>query len=254
MAERRRIPVTNPRAESRLCTLGLRLQILRQTPFLAGLSPEEVAQVNHLFVERGYNPGQTIYAAGEPAARLYVVATGQVKLARSTPAGQTILLDLLARGEFFGSLSALGDRVYRHTAEAHTACCVLSVSADDFQAILHRYPPVALAVLDMVAAQLQEARDLIEHHRAQPVDRRIAAMLLKLGAKLGQERNGALLIQMPLSRHDLAEMAGTTTETASRVMSQFRKDGLIQSGRRWVALVDRRRLAALADDQSGVVG
>lgn len=250
MTERRRIPVTNASIEPRQCTLHLRLQILRRTPFLAALAPEELAQVNRLFVERGYRAGQTIYAAGERATRLYVIATGQVKLVRFTPSGQNVLLDLLTPGEFFGSLSALGAPIYRDSADAHTMCCVLSATVDDFQAILRRYPPVALAVLDMVTAQLQAMRDLVEHVSAQPVEQRLAATLLTLGEKIGEERNGVLLIQMPLSRQDLAEMAGTTVETTSRVMSQFRKDGIIRSGRRWVALADRDRLAVLAGSQT----
>jgi CRP-like cAMP-binding protein len=109
---------------------------------------------------------------------------------------------------------------------------------------------VTLAVLDLVAARLAAAQELVEQHSSQPVERRIAAMLLKLGDKLGEQRESDLLIQMPLSRQDLADMAGTTIETASRVMSQLRRAGLIRSGRRWVALVDRDRLAHVANPTS----
>lgn len=244
--ERRRTPVSVASIEPRLCTLQMRLRILRRTPFLAALAPEELLRINRLFVERSYSADQAIYVAGEPATRLYIVASGQVKLARVMPSGQSVLLDLLTPGDFFGNLSATRDRTYRDSAQAHTMCCVLSIAADEFQAILRRYPPVALAVLDVVTMQLQATRDLIEHHSAQPVERRLAATLLTLGEKVGEERDGVLLIQMPLSRQDLAAMAGTTIETASRVMSQFRKDGLIHSGRRWVALAARDRLAVLA--------
>lgn len=249
-AERRRTPVRVASIEPRLCTLEMRLQILRRTPFLAALAPEDLVRINRLFVERSYGADQTIYLAGEPATRLYIVASGQVTLARVMPSGQSVLLDLLTPGDFFGSLSAPRDRTYRNSAQAHTLCCVLSIATADFQSILRRYPPVALAVLDVVTMQLQATRDLIEHHSAQPVERRLAATLLTLGEKVGEERDGVLLIQMPLSRQDLAAMAGTTIETASRVMSQFRKDGLIQSGRRWVALADRDRLAGLAGGQA----
>jgi CRP-like cAMP-binding protein len=78
------------------------------------------------------------------------------------------------------------------------------------------------------------------------VERRLAYTLLKLAEKFGQPKELGLLIQVPLSRDDLAEMAGTTTETASRVMSQFQKDGLIDSGRGWVAVTNRDGLEAAA--------
>lgn len=69
--------------------------------------------------------------------------------------------------------------------------------------------------------------------------------MLKLAEKLGEPRPEGLLIQMPLSRPELAEMTGTTVETASRVMSQFQKEGLIRTGRQWVALADKLRLSAI---------
>lgn len=246
MAGRRQIPLATEHIDPQRCTLDVRLRILRHTPFFAALDAGELAEVNQLFRERGYDEGQTIYAAGEPATRLYVVATGKVKVLRPTPRGQNILLDIITAGEFFGSLLTLGDREYRDSAAAKTACCVLHIAAEDFQAILRRHPPVALAVLDLVAARLRDARDLVEQYSIPSIEQRIAALLVKLGEQLGEARGETLLIQMPLSRQDLAEMAGTTVETASRVMSQFRKDGLIQSGRRWVALADRARLAAIA--------
>ena len=246
MFGRQHTPLAAHDIDPQTCTIDLRLHVLRQAPFFAALSLEELAQVNPYFHERGYEPGETVYTAGTPAEWLCVVATGRVKIVRPTPQGQNVLLDIVTPGEFFGSLSVLGDREYRDSAEAQTMCCVLSVAAADFQAILHRYPPVTLAVLDLVAARLAEAHELVEQYSTQPVERRIAAVLLKLGEKLGEQREDDVLIQMPLSRQDLAEMAGTTVETASRVMSQFRKDGLVRSGRRWVALVDRKRLVAVS--------
>ena len=80
------------------------------------------------------------------------------------------------------------------------------------------------------------------------VESRLAATLLRLAAKLGEQQADRLLIQLPLSRQDLADMTGATVETVSRIMSQFRKQGLIDSGRRWVAILDRDALADMTAD------
>lgn len=75
---------------------------------------------------------------------------------------------------------------------------------------------------------------------------RVATTLLRLVEKFGQDRaGGATLIQLPLSRADLAGMTGSTPESVSRVMSQLRKDGIIESGRRWTSVLDHDRLAAV---------
>lgn len=243
---RRSTPLRPENVEPEMCSLDLRLKIVGQLPFFSQLSAEEIDQVNGSFREIGYTPGQSIYFAGEPAERLYVVAAGKVKLLRHTLAGQDVLLDILASGEFFGALSILGQAEYPDTAQAQTACCVLVIAAQDFQAILYRYPAVAVTTLNIVAQRLKAAHDTIRQISAYPVEQRLAAVLLKLAEKLGEKRPEGLLIQAPLSRQDLAEMTGTTPETASRILSQFQKERLIHSGRQWIAVIDRDGLAAIA--------
>src|SRR5688572_18586232 len=117
---RRHTPVEDEEIEPKSCTLDRRLAILRQVPFFEGLSPDEVAEINKRFREEGYAAGEQIYSAGEPATHLYVVAVGKVKVVGHTLDGQDLLLDILVPGEFFGSLSALGDEEYSETAEAKT--------------------------------------------------------------------------------------------------------------------------------------
>ena len=128
------------------------------------------------------------------------------------------------------------------TAQAQTTTCVLTISGDDFQTILLRYPHVALAALRITAARLKDAQDMIQQLSAHSAEQRIAAMLLKLSEKVGEPQKDGVLIQMPLSRQDLADLTGTTPETASRVMSQFRQAKLIRTGRQWVSILDRQRL------------
>lgn len=245
MSTRRSTPLKLDDIEPQMCTIHTRLDILSRVPFFADLSGEAVAEVNQLFHEHGYEPGRPIYYAGDPAARLYVVAVGKVKLLQHTLSGQDVLLDILTPGEFFGSLSVLGDETYPDTALAQTMACILAIAADDFHAILRRYPTVTVIALEVMSRRLKAAHVMIRQLSAHSVEHRIAAALLKLAEKLGEPRPEGLLIQMPLSRQELAEMTGTTVETASRVMSQFQKDGLIRTGRQWVAIADKLSLAAI---------
>jgi CRP-like cAMP-binding protein len=249
MPPRRSTPVRPEEIEPQMCTLDLRLKILAQVPFFAGLSSEDISQVNRLFHDEGYTPGEAIYSAGAPAMQLYVVATGKVKLIRHTLGGQDVLLDILTAGEFFGTLALLGEEIYPDTAQAQTVCCVLSVAAQNFQVILQRYPPVAVSALNIVAQRLKSAYETIRQLSAQPIEQRLAAALLKLAEKLGEPHAEGLLIQAPLSRQDLADMTGTTLETASRILSQFQKEGLIRSGRQWVAIADQAGLSAIASTE-----
>jgi CRP-like cAMP-binding protein len=248
MSERRKSPVDAESITPQTCSTDVRLEVLSRVPFFAGLADEDLRRINRLFREQGFASGEAIYFAGDPAARLYVVAEGKVKLMRHTWAGKDVMLDMLAPGEFFGSLSTLRHDQYPDTAQSQTAACVLSIESEEFRDILKDYPQVALKVLDITSERLKSAHETIRQLSVFSVERRIAHTLLKLGEKLGQQDKVGLLIQVPLSRDDLAEMTGTTTESASRVMSQFQKDGLIESGRQWVAITDLEGLESIAQE------
>lgn len=202
-----------------MCSVDLRLKIIGELPFFAGLSSDDIQQISQSFHDIGYEPGETICLMGDPAERLFVVADGRVKLMQHSLSGKNILLDMLTPGEFFGSLSVLSNDVYPDTAEAQTQTCVLSVNSSDFHRVLEKHPKVAMKVLEITAARLRNAQEHIRHLSALSVDGRVANVLLVLGRKFGKQSNVGLLIESPLTREDLAAMTGTTTESASRVMS-----------------------------------
>lgn len=222
------------------------LRVLAASPFFARLSRTELARVARQFRQASFAAGHVIHSAGEPAARLSFVAIGQVKIAHPTPDGHDVLIALLGPGEYFGTVAELGDPVYRDAAAAHTDCCVLSIGADAFRGLLNRYPPVALAGLELTAARLRAARQTIEQLGIYPADRRLAATLLALAERMGRPEAGGTMIDMPLSRQDLAQMTGASVETVSRILGEFDRDRLIDSGRQWIAVRDHERLSRLA--------
>lgn len=247
--ERRRNPLQRATIEPELhCSIDDQRRLLGASPFFSSLSPEEVVEVQKSFRQQHYNEGDLIQMAGDPADRLSIVAAGMVKMVRPTLDGQDVLLDFLGPGEHFGSLARLGDESYREDVTAQTPVCVLYTTADAFQDLLQRYPGVALSTLEIVAGRLRTAQSVIEQLSAYPVEHRVAATLLHLADKGGKEKDGHILIDMPLSRQDIADMTGAKVETVSRIMSEFRREGLIDSGRRWISVMDRDRLAKLTDD------
>lgn len=251
MTGRRKSPLEIEVTESHMCSVSVRLKILGQVPFFSGLSQEDLEQINSLFREQGFGPNETIYFAGDPVRQLLVVADGRVKLMRHSLSGKDVLLDILTPGEFFGSFSTQGHEVYPDTAQAQTQTCVLGISVKDFHSILEKHPQVVLKVLDITSARLQAANIRVQQLSALPVEGRIANLLLVLSAKFGQPGDLGLLIQAPLAREDVAAMTGTTPESASRVMSQFQRDGLIRTGRQWVAIADRAALEKIAGEEIG---
>lgn len=250
MTKRRKTPVNVETVDAAVCSIDLRLSILQKVPFFASLSAADIGAVNEQFREYGFQAGETIYLSGGRATHLYVVAAGQVKLLRHSMSGQDVLLDILQPGDYFGSLTAM-DEGYAGTAVAQTDLCVLRISIEAFRTLLQQYPAVGLAVLDITAGRLRETQEMVRRLSVESVEQRVAAVLHKLALRLGEITGEGVLIQMSLSRDDLAQMAGTTTETASRIVSQLQKEGLVQSGRQWIAIRDMDRLEAIAFRESG---
>lgn len=246
MKTRRKSPVKVEVTEPHLCSVNLRLRLLGGLPFFSGLPSRDLEDINRSFVEIGYPPDQFIYSAGDPAVRFYVVAKGVVKLFQTAPNGQNVLLSVLSQGDFFGSLTVHESSGYIDTAQALTATCALSIRSDDFRTILGQHPEIAIKFLEVMTRRLNAAHERVFLLSSAPVEKRIAAMLLQLAKKLGRKREIGLLINAPLSRNSLAEMVGSTPETTSRVMSLFQAEGIIRSGRQWVAIVDFEGLEKLA--------
>ncbi len=232
-----------------MCSVDLRLKILGQLPFFTGLSQDALEKINQSFHEVGFDVGEIICFEGDSAERLFVVADGRVKLVRHTMAGKDVLLDMLTTGEFFGSLASLGNNTYPETAQAQTPVCVLTISKDAFRHILDQHPSVTLKVVDIMAARLRAAHERVRQLSTSKVESRVAHVLLLLSEKFGRPSEVGMLIQVPLTREDLASMAGTTPETASRVMSQFQKDGLVDAGRQWVAILDHTQLETITGSE-----
>lgn len=250
MSARRRIPLRSTCAEPHQCPPSVRMRVLSRTPLFEGLSHEELVSIDEHMISLSWADGDPLYVAGAPAEHLYVMAVGWAKASQPTPDGKSVVVDLLAPGDLFGGLQSLGQRSYPETVEAMSTTCALRIGTSAFRDVLKKHPHVAMRVLDDTTALLAHARTDLTRQSTATVAQRVAATLLRLADKFGQDRTGgATLIQLPLSRADLAGMTGSTPESVSRVMSRLRKDGIIDSGRRWTSVLDPERLAA-----TGVVG
>lgn len=225
------------------CPRPVRLYVLSRAPYFIGLSEAELDDIDAHMQTVSFAAGDNIFHAGERGDSLYVVAEGRVKLSQVTPDGTETVTDILVPGELFGAMSQVGEPRYTQTASALVGTCTLRIGQADFREVLATQPRVGLRVLDDVAARLIRAQSDVGGQVTDTVAQRTATALLRLADKLGEDRGRrGILLEVPLSRADLGGLARSTPESVSRVMSQWKKQGVIDSGRRWTALLDRERL------------
>jgi len=232
------------------CSLDLRKKLIHDSPFFSNLEHRAIDEVNRLFRDIGYSANQTILREGEKAEALYIVATGLVKLYGVNGDGGTVLIDILKPGEHFGSVAGFGPEEYEETAIAAMDCCLLRISSENFQRVLNMHPQVAVRTVEVLSHRLGFTHELLRRLGSYPAENRSAWLLLRLGEKLGRPWEGKNLINAPVSREELAAMIGITTETASRIVSRFHKEGLIESGRGWIAIKNPEGLKKLTENLS----
>lgn len=242
---------TTPLCDSALphsCPGSVRLAVLARSLYFGDLEGAQLDQIDALMQRQIWLPGQNLYTAEDPADGLYVVAKGRIKLFQTRADGTEAITDILGPGEIVGALGTLGEPLRRESAAPLVPTCTLRIAQADFRRVIAQHPQVALRVLDALASQLSLAQSDVRGQGTQSVSTRVATALLRLIDKLGSDQAGkGILIEVPLSRPDLAALARSTTESVSRVMSQWRREGLIDSGRGWVVVLDRERLQRIAD-------
>ncbi|MEO6988287.1 MAG: Crp/Fnr family transcriptional regulator [Aquihabitans sp.] len=247
MADRRRSPLTVPIADPHVCSPNVRLQRLGQVPLFKDLDAAGLAEVDRHCRTYGFGAGEAIYVAGRPAARIFVVATGAAKSIRTAPDGRETILGLYGPGDFLGAVPALGEEVYADWAWSLTPSCLLGLDASDYNDLMEEIPALAMATLKGVSRRLLDSQHAVHLLAGAPLESRLAATLLLLMDKLGRPWEGATLVDVPLTRDDLASMTGAATESVSRLLSHWRRSGVIDSGRRWIAVRDVEALEAIRD-------
>ncbi len=225
--------------------------VLARAAVFRGLSAEARADVaaraRRLLLKRG----QTLFAQGEPASAVFLVLRGRVKVLEATEDGQAVVLRVEGPGELLGLLAALGEAKYPVTAEALEPTQVARWPGAELSGLLQRHPAIAAAVLPVVLERLRAAQDLCRELATERVERRLARAVLRLVRRAGQRVPEGVRVDVHLTRQELAEMAGTTLFTASRLLSRWAAQGLLQTRRRRLLITDPHGLVRLAEDLPG---
>lgn len=206
-----------------------RQEILAKSSFFSPLSEITRREMGKLFTEEKYNRDDYIFFEGDKPEWLYLIKEGKVKLVKHSDTGKDVILQVYVPGELFGETSLFDHKPYSASAQAMESTVVMKLSRHDFMQFFGRHPFVATEMIMQLGRQLQEAHTTIKSLAVDRVEQRIASILLKLADKIGVAEAGGILLNLALTRQDLADMAGTTVETAIRVMSRFSKKKIIKS-------------------------
>ena len=220
-------------------------RLLQRLPLFNGLPEGDLLSLSaECRVDRLDTDG-VIFRQGDPCDRLWIVYQGRVKIVWHEEDGREVILEIIPPGEVFGG-GAIFLPEQPADAQAIVETEVVSFSSRLYAQFLIEHPMVALKLIRMLGARLHASIEM-NSLTGERVDRRLAHILLKLAARASRPDPEGTLITIALSRQDLADMCGTTLETAIRCMSRFRSEGLIKTRRGgYLVILDLERLKQTA--------
>jgi CRP/FNR family transcriptional regulator len=222
------------------------LDLLARTPIFRRLNAddrERIAAVSHV---ARFARGDVIFSEGSPSESFYVVSTGRVKVTKLTPSGKEVILEIFGVGDPLGAVAVYQGLPFPASATAlEDTTCVL-VPRQRFFELLERHPSLVRGLLLGLTTRLVELTNRLAELTGTRVESRLARLFLKMADEMGRHDARGTCIPMPLSRQELADLTGTTIETAIRVMSRWSKRNLVQTEKDGFVITDRAALEALS--------
>jgi CRP-like cAMP-binding protein len=225
-----------------------KIETIRDVALFDGLADDELRQVLEAARERSLDDGAFFFLEEDPAESIHVLVAGKVKLTQVTNDGQQVILGYLSPGREYGIIAMVPGQPYPVSAQATGESRALVWHQDRLMNLAERFPRIALNAMKIMAGQIREFQNRVRELSTQRVERRIARTILRLARRSGRKIDQGILVDLPLSRQDIAEMTGTTLYTVSRVLSDWEGRGLVQSERQRVIITYPHGLVSLAED------
>lgn len=219
-----------------------KIQGLTQIEVFKDLTRREVEEIDRATTMTTTEAGRVFYAPDETGEVLFLLKKGRVQLYRLSPEGKKLVVATLEPGAIFGEMSLVGQGMHNTFAESIEDCTLCVMSRVDVERMILEKPQVALRFMEAMAHRLQHAEQQLEDLAFKSLPTRLASLLLNMAA----EKDGQMIVE-GYTHQDLAEMLGTYRETTTQILNDFKAEGLIDIGRKHVAIVDSERLAEVEE-------
>lgn len=222
--------------------------IITRCTLLSDIEPADREQI----IEHGriqhFGKNTCLFQQGEDATVMYILIDGRVKLSQVNVEGDQIILNYFGPGDGLGIIVALSDMAYPLTAETIEPCTAIMWHRETMKMLMGRYPQLALNGLEMIGRRFARLQDRFQELATQRVEQRVARALLRLVRQFGRRVDNGVLLDMPLTREDLAQMTGTNLYSVSRIISNWEQSGYVSTNRQQIILLKAHEIVAIGED------
>jgi CRP-like cAMP-binding protein len=222
------------------------LSVLRKSPVLAEASSDALSRLATDAQLQSYRARQVIFLPGDRALGVHFLAGGRVKVSKVTRDGKELTLAYRTGGDFFGEGALLEGGPREEMVEAMEVTATVEVEREAVDKLLASNAGVAYQFVRALITRRREIETKVEQLVFKDVGSKLAELLLRLGSEHGVEHKRGLVLGLKITHQEMANLIGSTRETVSLTLSQFKRKGLIQTEGRKIILVDREGLRSLA--------
>jgi CRP-like cAMP-binding protein len=214
------------------------VQLLSQVPVFETLGVDDLARVSQVAVPRRFAPDTVIFREGDESDTCYVVRGGHARAVREHSDGRTIALAHFGPGDIFGELAMFDDERRSATVETLDAVEAVAILGSDMRRLLREHPDLAVKLVISLGRRLREANERLSRQSFQTVQSRVAGVLGQLVAQAQAEGAGETDVLVTITQADIAQLAGSSRESASRFLAVLERAGVVTQGRGRVTVHD----------------
>ena len=222
------------------------LQALRSIPLFRGLSSEDQRRLATVATLKEHRRGDRLWSEGDSPESLTLIVRGRVKIVKEGESSD-VILEIFGEGEPVGAIAVYNYMPYPAAAICMEPVTLLVVPRRDYFELLDRHPDFARGIIRELTKLVVSLTRKLEEMRGQRVEVRIAQLFLSLAERMGTESKRGVEIPIHLSRQEIADLAGTTVETAIRILSRWGHEKIVITGERGFLVPSRERLASVAE-------
>jgi CRP-like cAMP-binding protein len=226
-----------------VATVEESVALLGQVPVFETLAPEDLQHVAEVAVPRSFAPHQVIFREGDNSDTCYVVRSGHARAMREHVDGRTLALAHFGPGDIFGELAMFDDESRSATVETLDAVDAIALAGSDMRRLLRQHPEIAVKLVISLGRRLREANERLARQSFQTVQSRVAVVLDGLVKQAQSEGAASNDVLVTITQADIAQLAGSSRESASRFLAVLERAGVITQGRGRITVHEPEALA-----------
>lgn len=218
------------------------VELLGRVPAFSTLEASDLQRIAEVAVPRAFEPGQMVFREGDASDTCYVVREGHMRAVRTHGDGRTITLATFGPGDIFGELAMFEDERRSATVEAIEPTSVVGVLGPDMRRLMGEHPVIAARLVVALGRRLKEMNERLSRQSFQTVQSRVAVVLGELVAQEVAAGGDGAEVLVTATQADLAQLAGSSRESASRFLAVLERAGVISQGRGRLTVHDAEAL------------